>query len=443
MVDSSPRHQVRSLFLLLSLWGVGQAASVEELEDRIGDEKRELSKMRSDLEDGRRRLREISEKAKNQEAELAQVESNLQLGERILQRLDSTESLYGDLVRRSELDLRAATDSWKGRRILLARRIRQMYEKGRPRPEVAWIGHSDPDEWARTLADFRSVVRADRDLLDMVQARRRQAAFQLQAHRLRVAGLEEIAAQKKADLSQLEQERQSKAGTLADLKNKEGQERKRLADLEASQKALTQLLTNLEHRREKAEDDRRRAEEDAKKREADRKKAEEQRRKEVVQRRKEGKPPPPPVKVAPPPPPAPLEDKALAGPPPARKGLCWPVQGMVLSRFGLEKNPVLGTVTRNLGIEISGKPEQSVVSAASGRVAAVTQLPGRGTTVILEHPGGYFSIYGQLSRVRVSEGQAVAACAEVGTLAPLLPPRVYFEYRHNLKAEDPLEWLTR
>jgi septal ring factor EnvC (AmiA/AmiB activator) len=260
---------------------------------------------------------------------------------------------------------------------------------------------------------------------------------------LRVAGLDEISEQKKADLAQLELERKSKAGTLADLKNKEGEERKRLVELEASHKALTQLLTNLERRREKAEEDRRRAEEDARKREEAQKKAEELRRKEVVQRKKEGKPPPPPVKVVPPPPPPPVEDKVLAGPPPARKGLCWPVQGDVLSRFGLEKNPVLGTVTRNLGIEISGKAEQSVVSAAGGRVAAVTLLPGRGTTVILEHPGGYFSIYGQLSRTRVSEGQAVAACTEVGTLAPLAPPRVYFEYRHNLKAEDPLEWLTR
>jgi septal ring factor EnvC (AmiA/AmiB activator) len=441
-VDRAPRLPVKSFFLLLSLWTFARAASVGELEDRIGEEKRELSRMRSELEEGRRHLREISEKAKNQEAELAQVESNLQLGGQILQRLDSTEALYRDLVHRSEIELKTATDSWKDRRTLLARRIRQMYEKGRPRPEVAWIGQSDPSEWARTLADFRAVVRADRDLLDMVQARQRQASRQLQAHKLRVAGLEEITEQKKADIEQLEQARQSKAGTLAELKNKEGEERKRVADLEASQKALTQLLTNLERRREKVEEERRRAEEEAKKREEERKKAEEQRRKEVVQRKKEGKPPPPPVKIAPPPPP-PVEDKALAGPPPARKGLCWPVQGVVLSRFGLEKNPVLGTVTRNLGIEISGKAEQSVVSAAGGRVAAVTQLPGRGTTVILEHPGGYFSIYGQLSRTSVSEGQAVAACVEVGTLAPLAPPRVYFEYRHNLKAEDPLEWLTR
>lgn len=433
---------MKSILLLLSLWTLGRAASVEELEDRIGEEKKALSRMRSELDEGRRHLREISEKAKNQQAELAQVESNLQLGDQILQRLDSTESLYQDLVQRSQIELKTATDSWRGRRALLARRIRQMYEKGRPRPEVAWIGRSDPDEWARTLADFRSVVRADRDLLDMVQARQREAGRQLRAHRLRVEGLEEISEQKKAELAQLEQARQSKAGTLADLKSKESQERKRLSDLEASQRVLTQLLTNLERRREKAEDDRRRAEDDAKKREDARKRADEQRRREAVQRKKEGKPPPPPAK-APPPPPPPVQDKVLAGPPPARKGLCWPVQGMVLSRFGLEKNPVLGTVTRNLGIEISGKPGQSVVSAASGRVAAVTELPGRGTTVILEHPGGYFSIYGQLSRTRVSEGQAVAACAEVGTLAPLLPPRVYFEYRRNLKAEDPLEWLTR
>ncbi|HXP91369.1 MAG TPA: peptidoglycan DD-metalloendopeptidase family protein [Fibrobacteria bacterium] len=434
---------MRSALLVLSLCGALHAASVNELEDRIADEKKELSRMRSELEDGRRHLDEISEKAKNQEAELAQVESNIQLGGRILQRLDSTESLYRDLVQRSQADLESATASWKGRRTLLARRIRQMYEKGRPRPEVAWIGSSDPDEWARTLADFRSVVRADRDLLDLVVVRQREASRQLEAHRLRVAGLEEIASQKQQEMVQLEAARTSKAGTLAELKNREGEERQRLSELEASQKALTTLLASLERRREKAEEDRRKAEEEAKKREEEHKRAEEQHRKEAILRKKEGKPPPPPVKIALPSLPPPVEDKALEGPPPARQGLCWPVQGAVLSRFGLEKNPVLGTVTRNLGVEIGGKAGQSVLSAAAGRVAAVTELPGRGTTVILEHPGGYFSIYGQLSHTRVSEGQAVAACAEVGTLASLVPPRVYFEYRHNLKAEDPLEWLTR
>ena len=114
-----------------------------------------------------------------------------------------------------------------------------------------------------------------------------------------------------------------------------------------------------------------------------------------------------------------------------------------MSKFGLEKNPVLGTVTRNLGIEIAGKADQIVVSAAGGRVAAITELPGRGKTVILEHAGGYFSIYGQLDKITVSVGQDLSACAGVGHLAPEKPPRVYFEYRHNLKAEDPLEWLTR
>jgi len=424
---------VRTVALvLLALVGTVRAASVGELEDRIGEEKRELLRMRAELEDGRRHLREISQKAKDQEAQLKQVESNISLGGRILQRLDSTESLYRDLVQRSKGELDAATESLKGRRELLARRIRQMYEKGRPRPEVSWIGRSDPQEWMRTLMDFQAVVRSDRTLISMVRVRQRAASRQLQAHRTRVEGLREISEQKKDDLAQLEEEHTAKAGNLAELKSKEDQERKRLSQLESSQKALAKLLTDLEHRREKAQEEKRRAEGEAKKRE-------EQHRKDVIQRRKQGKSPPPPVKIEP----AVVEDKVLAGPPPGRKGLCWPVQGAILSRFGLETNPVLKTVTRNLGIEIAGKALQPVLSAAGGRVAAVTQLPGRGTTVILEHPGGYFSIYGQLSRTRVSEGQAVSACSEVGTLAVDKPPRVYFEYRHNLKAEDPLEWLTR
>jgi len=431
---------VLSLFVVLSRL---HAASIADLEDRIGEEKQELSRMRAELEEGRRRLRELAEKAKDKEAELSQVETNVQLGERLLSSIDSTETLYRELVSKSQTEVHNATATWQERRHLLAVRIRQMYVKGRPSPQVSWIGKSDPSEWGRTLADFRAVVKADRTLLNLVKVREAAARKELRAHKLRVEGLEEVSEQKRQDLAQLEQERQSKAGALQELRSKEQAERKRLAALEASQKMLEKLLGDLEHRREKAEEDRRRAELEAKKREEEIKRREEEHRREAQKRKKEGKPPPPPPKVLPPPPPPPpKEDKALAGPPPAKKGLCWPVQGSIVSRFGLEKNPVLGTVTRNLGIEIAGKADQKVVSAASGRVAAVTELPGRGNTVILEHPGGYFSIYGQLGRTKVSVGEAVAACAEVGRLASD-PGRVYFEYRHNLKAEDPQEWLTR
>lgn len=433
---------MRCAAILLGLTTAVGASGLSDLEDRIREQKQELSQMRTELEEGRRKLKELGDRAKNEEEGLQQVEANLQLGAKILQRLDSTENLYKDLVSKSESEVKTTTSKWRERRILLAGRIRQMYEKGRPDPVSAMVSSSEGG-WARVVADFRAVARADRNLMDLVKARQTVATRELTAHKNRVAGLEEIAQQKKKDVAQLETERDSKAGSLAELRDVEERERKRLANLEASQKVLTQLLTDLEHRREKLKEERRKAEEEARRVAEEHRAAEERRKKEAAKRKKEGKPPPPPVKEAPKPPPPPPEDKALAGPPPARKGLCWPVQGAVLSKFGLEKNAILGTVTRNLGIEIAGKAGQAVVSAAGGRVAAITQLPGRGTTVILEHPGGYFSVYGQLSKTRVKDGDAVSACAEVGTLAPDSPPRVYFEYRHNLKAEDPQEWLTR
>lgn len=430
-------------FILLGLWrGPGQ--TVADLEDRIGEEKRELTRMRAELQEGRRRLKEISEKARNQEAELTQVESNVRLGEKLLSSLDSTEALYQELVSKSQVEATRAASTWRDRRKLLATRIRQMYVKGRPSPQVSWIGKSDPSEWGRTLADFRAVVRADRNLIELVKTREAAARHELLAHQRRVQGLEEISGQKRQELTRLEQERESKSGVLTELRSNEESERKRLATLEASQRMLEKLLTDLERRREKAEIERRRAEEEARKREEEQKRRDEEQRREAQKRKKEGRPPPPPLKALPPPPPPPPKiDQAIAGPAPAKQGLCWPVQGPILSKFGLEKNPTLGTVTRNLGVEIGGKTDQKVLSAGSGRVAAITELPGRGQTVILEHAGGYFSIYGQLGRIKVSVGDAVAACAELGRLAPDTPPRVYFEYRHNLKAEDPLEWLTR
>ena len=67
-----------------------------------------------------------------------------------------------------------------------------------------------------------------------------------------------------------------------------------------------------------------------------------------------------------------------------------------------------------------------------------------GQTVIVEHGGGDYSVYGSLSRITVAKGAHISkgqVIGEVGTSDPDLPPHLHFEIRHGGPAVDPTSWL--
>ena len=88
----------------------------------------------------------------------------------------------------------------------------------------------------------------------------------------------------------------------------------------------------------------------------------------------------------------------------------------------------------------------AVRSVAPGRVVSVRQLGTYGLTVIVEHGGGDYSIYGSLASANVREGQSVGKGSLIGGVGisdPELPAHLHFEIRHGGPAMDPVTWLRR
>src|SRR5690606_24900104 len=119
---------------------------------------------------------------------------------------------------------------------------------------------------------------------------------------------------------------------------------------------------------------------------------------------------------------------------------CAPVQGKVVSRYGLQHHATLGTSTRNLGIEIQGASGAGVRAAVTGEVAMVTAIPGYGSGIILDNGSGNFTIYANLAGIKVGVGDVVNTCQEMATLAAQ-PGTLYFEVRRGTKTLDPGAWL--
>jgi septal ring factor EnvC (AmiA/AmiB activator) len=128
--------------------------------------------------------------------------------------------------------------------------------------------------------------------------------------------------------------------------------------------------------------------------------------------------------------------------------LDWPVDGSLIYTFGKAQTATNTTIRWN-GVGIKATANAEVRAVAPGHVVSVGQLGTYGLTVIVDHGGGDYSIYGSLSRVAVrpqaaiSKGQIIGA---VGVSDPDLPPHLHFEIRHagpdgRPGSVDPATWL--
>ena len=123
--------------------------------------------------------------------------------------------------------------------------------------------------------------------------------------------------------------------------------------------------------------------------------------------------------------------------------LDWPVNGAFLYRFGRYVNRN-NTTTRWNGIGISAPVGTAVKSVSAGTVAYAGPMGTYGNTVILEHGGGDYSVYGSLNRIDVRKGSRVIkgqALGTVGVSDPALGSHLHFEIRRGGPAVDPAEWL--
>jgi murein hydrolase activator len=123
--------------------------------------------------------------------------------------------------------------------------------------------------------------------------------------------------------------------------------------------------------------------------------------------------------------------------------LDWPVNGVFLYRFGRFVNPN-NTTTRWNGIGISAPSGTPVKSVSAGTVAYAGAMGTYGNTVILEHGGGDYSVYGSLDRIDVRKGARVIKGQAIGTVGvsdPALGSHLHFEIRRGGPAVDPAEWL--
>ena len=119
-------------------------------------------------------------------------------------------------------------------------------------------------------------------------------------------------------------------------------------------------------------------------------------------------------------------------------GLIWPCGGRVTSEYGYRWGRM------HAGIDIGAPTGTPIRAAKAGVVIKSGSMSGYGNTVVIDHGGGFTTLYAHQSRIVARSGQSVRQgelIGYVGSTGQSTGPHLHFETRVNGNPQNPRRYL--
>lgn len=368
-------------------------------QERLLEIRRERQRLQDDMDRLRGRVHNLT-------SELSNIDRQVALSGRAVGELDIQVARMGSQIDSTTMDLIVAEDGLAEQRAKLQHRLTEITKRG---PLYTFQVLLTAESFGDLLSRYKYLYlmsRQDRTLLSDVQALRDTVAARrdgLLNLRSTLANRRDERAEENQRLQELERLRQQ---SLRDSQREQQRVENRLAQLQRDEARLNDLIAGLERRRRAAE--------------------------AAAARPAPGRTPTPAATSR-------ISTASLGR-------LDWPVNGDIVYNFGRQAGPG-NTTIRWTGIGIATTAGTPVHAVEGGTVQLVTQLATYGLCVIVDHNGGFYSLYCQLQSADVRAGQAIARGATVGRSGGANSdegPHLHFEIRGDGgRAQDPVQWLRR
>lgn len=381
---------------------------------------------KSDLASVQKQINTAQKKLRLTQAERNKQQKALKEAERQITQLQT--SLSGTLRETARREARVAELKARQRLLAADKRV-QLVQLGSDIQQAYKAGHDDyfklllnqenPALLARQLRYYSYVQKARSEKIGVLDTTLDELAGLEKEEAEQVAALEKLQVRLADEQSQMKQAQEKRTAALKILNSEIKVQDKNLKSLQQDQAALRSLMRRLESAA----------------REQDRLEQERRKREERLAR-EAGKP----VKPAPP-----KETKAWSQEPdystPYRGNCALPVAGGIRAQFGAAR----GGGLRWNGIVIAAAGGAPVKAVKSGKVLYADFLRGYGKLVIIDHGGGFMSLYGYNQSLQVGTGQSVSAgttIASVGSGGGDAESGLYFETRLRGRPSQPGNWCN-
>ncbi|MHA7832941.1 MAG: murein hydrolase activator EnvC family protein [Algiphilus sp.] len=371
-------------FLLVALCALIQPLAADDYAQR----QKELRKVQARIQALDAELAEQSQRQSALREALADVERAVSAA---ADKLAKTRAALRELQARQRQASRAereAEAALRQREDALAQQLRAAWRLGR-QPQLKLLLQQDgPERLSRMQAYFAHIGRATME--DIARTRTLQSEHEAAVARLAKTQreLQAAEAEQQALVETQKRQRAQRAATLDALKRRMADDRSALADARADREALERLVKGL-----------RNALADI------------------------------PADIG--------KAKPLTT---LRGQLPWPIQGPVLAPFGSQRPSGMPWKGIWVGAE-TGAPARAI---APGRVAWAGWMHRYGLVVIVEHQGGFYSLYGHAQRSLRTVGEWVdtgTVLVTAGDSGGQDRSGIYLELRKGADPVDPIAWL--
>jgi septal ring factor EnvC (AmiA/AmiB activator) len=341
--------------------------------------KAELAAVRAQIQELTARLAADLAQRDGEAARLREAELNITTKRRALDALRSVVRIAERRRTLARADAERTAAALARERAALAGEVRAAYMNGRQEQLKMLLHQTNPGSLGRMLAYYGYFGRDRAAQIDAIRARQQRLGILKGEIEQQSAKLKRAESDDRRGLVELERARASRAAALAALAHEVGSRDQQLAALKVREQSVEALIGDLER---------------------------------VLRDFPAG---------------AAQDFEQLRG------RLPWPVVGHVLPH----------SHDSQAGVLIEAQRGAEVRAPSAGRVVYADWLQGLGLLLIIDHGGGYMSLYGRAEVLykavgdRIAPGDLIAALSD----AAGKPAQLYFEIRQGRKAQDPKSWL--
>ncbi len=369
-------------------------------QDELRGVKNEIKKKQHLIKKTRKVEQEVS-------TELQEIIRSLNHKESELKQLDSDLLTVEGSISRIGLEIERATEEARQKQLQIERRLISLYKAGELGALRMFFSAESFPQMAENIRYMRHVLEQDKRIFAEYNKKIEELhnlKIRLEQEAGRKERLKKSIASKKQEI---EEEKKKKSNYLNKVRNDRQSHEASLKELQANASRLQEMLNRLEA----------------------------QSRRQAAQKHD------PKAKNKPLPELPPVPDRGFA----SQKGrMKIPVKGNIIETFGKHKHPEYNSYTFSKGIVIAAPVGAEIRSIYDGKVIFANYFKGYGNMLIIDHGGGYFSLYAYTSHItrkvgaEVSKGDVVAA---VGDIDSAKGPALYFEIRQHGKPIDPSGWV--
>ena len=369
--------------LLLLLFLPLSALAADKEQQQLEDVRGQMQHVQSDLSNKQKQRSEMQKELKATEKEIGRQK-------RAMKKLNRDIAAQRKRIRATKIQQKLNKNSLDSQSNFMQKQIRLAYAMGRQDRLKLLLNQRDPEMAGRLMVYHDYFNRRRTEQMDLIQStlkNLKQAEAVMLAEERK---MQQLQSRKKRETAALEKNRKGREQMIARLNQGITSDAERLKELKRDEERLQKLLVEIQQKAKASQ---------------------------LSGYKSQGRP-----------------FKTQKGKMP------WPAKGRLAARFGSDKRGGL----KWDGVLITGPEGREVKAVYDGKVVFADWLRGFGLMLIVDHGGGYMTLYGHNQSLEKQPGELVKAeevVAALGSSGGQTEPGVYFAMRYKGQPINPEKWI--